>query len=210
MNVGIRPSANSKKMKRVVRLETSVCFRITRLMNNQTKSRKKGNYSPKRRESDDKNAVAIVKSVSQLGCVSQDADALVSQCRKQYRGNPMQKVLESIRRIRFTMSTLRQAARLGILLKTYTSSEKKDKAAFYYPAEEWVLPTASTNKREEREFAVDSGASMHMVSKKDLHSAELETMRTSRSPFVVPGSEFFLNFIFTYFFIIFITGIDIG
>ena len=38
VNTGIRPSANSIKMKRVVRLETSVCFRITRLMNNQIKS----------------------------------------------------------------------------------------------------------------------------------------------------------------------------
>ena len=65
------------KMKRVVRLETSVCFRITRLMNKQIKSRKRAT-SQKRRESDDKNAVAIVKSVSQLG-VSQDSDALVSQ-----------------------------------------------------------------------------------------------------------------------------------
>ena len=36
------PSANSIKVKRVVRLETSVCFRITRLMNNQIKSRKRG------------------------------------------------------------------------------------------------------------------------------------------------------------------------
>ena len=35
-----------------------------------------------RRESDDKNAVAIVKIVSQLGCVSQDSDALVLQGRK--------------------------------------------------------------------------------------------------------------------------------
>ena len=32
---------------------------------------------------------------------------------------------------------------------------------------------------------VDSGASMHVVSKKDLNSAELETMRTSRSPTTV-------------------------
>ena len=32
---------------------------------------------------------------------------------------------------------------------------------------------------------VDSGASMHMVSEKDLNSAELETMRTSRSPTTV-------------------------
>ena len=34
---------------------------------------------PKRRESDDKNAVAVAKIVPQLGCVSQDSDALVSQ-----------------------------------------------------------------------------------------------------------------------------------
>ena len=40
VNVGIRPSVTFMKMKRVVRLETSVCFRITRLMNNQIKSRK--------------------------------------------------------------------------------------------------------------------------------------------------------------------------
>ena len=48
----------------------------------------------------------------------------------------------------------------------------KEKAAFYFPAEEWVLPAASTKEPEEREFVVDSGASMHMVSKKDLNSAE--------------------------------------
>ena len=37
VNIGICPSANSTKMKRVVRLETSVCFFITKLMNNKTK-----------------------------------------------------------------------------------------------------------------------------------------------------------------------------
>ena len=79
-------------------------------MNNQTKKPKKGYYSPKRRESDDKNVVAIVKIPPQLGCVSQDSEALVSQRGKQPRGNPMQKVLEPIRRIRFTESTLRQAS----------------------------------------------------------------------------------------------------
>ena len=40
---------------------------------------KKSYYSHKRRESDDKNVVAIVKRVPQLTCVSQDSDALVSQ-----------------------------------------------------------------------------------------------------------------------------------
>ena len=63
--------------------------------------------------------------------------------------------------------------------------KEKDKATFYSPAEEWVLPAASTKEPEEREFAVDSGASMHMVSKRDLNSAELETMRISRSPTTV-------------------------
>ena len=66
VSIGTLPSANSKNMKRVVRLETSVCFRITRLMNNQTKSRRKAALHQKG-ESDDKNAVATVRSVSQNG-----------------------------------------------------------------------------------------------------------------------------------------------
>ena len=73
-------------------------------------------------------------------------------------------------------------ARLGILPKTFASSKNKDKAPFHFSAEEWVLPAASTKEPEEREFVVGLGASMQMVSKKDLNSAELETMRTSRSP----------------------------
>ena len=75
------------------------------------------------------------------------------------------------------------------LAKHIYKFKEKDKAAFYFPAEEWVLPAASTKEPEEREFVVDSGASMHMVSKKDLNSAELETMRTSRSPTTVMTGE---------------------
>ena len=59
--------------------------------------------------------------------------------------------------------------------QNYSQAHKKDKAAFYFPAEEWVLPAASTKEPEEREFVVVSGANMHIVSKKDLTSAELET-----------------------------------
>ena len=40
---------------------------------------------------------------------------------------------------------------------------------------------ASNLKPEEREFVVDSGASMHMISKKDLSDAEMDTLTTSRS-----------------------------
>ena len=35
---------------------------------------------------------------------------------------------------------------------------------------------ASTLKPEEREFVVDSGASMHMIRKKDLSNAEMDTL----------------------------------
>ena len=70
---------------------------------------KKGYFLPKK-ESEDKGAVAIVKSVSQLGRVSQDSDALHSQGTKEFRGNPMQKALNAIQRVRFTKSTLRHAS----------------------------------------------------------------------------------------------------
>ena len=54
--------------------------------------------------------MAILKSVSQLGCVSQDSDALVSQGTKEFRWDPMQKLLNAIRKVRFTQSTPRQAS----------------------------------------------------------------------------------------------------
>ena len=44
---------------------------------------------------------------------------------------------------------------------------------------------ASTLKPEEREFVVDSGASMHMISKKDLCDAEMDTLTKSCSPTIV-------------------------
>ena len=196
-------------------------------MNNQTKSQRKGTIR-KKRESEDKNAVAIVKSVSHLGCVSQDSDALVSQGRKSRR-NPMHKVLEPIQRVRFTKSAPRHASipekkgpslgKINVKVPhqrsphamkfedpSHEETERQqrcarskarnfaknihkfienNKATFYSPAEEWVLSAASTKEPEEREFVVDSGASMRMVSKRDLNSAELETMRTSRTPTTV-------------------------
>ena len=44
---------------------------------------------------------------------------------------------------------------------------------------------ASTLKPEEREFIVDSGASMHMISKKDLNDAEMDTLTKSCNPTIV-------------------------
>ena len=71
----------------------------------------------------------------------------------------------------------------NLATKRYKFKEK-DKAAFHFPAEELVLRLRQQKSRK-KEFVVDSGTSMHMVSKKDLNSANLETMRTSRSPTTV-------------------------
>ena len=57
-------------------------------------------------------------------------------------------------------------------------------AAFFSPSENRPLP-ASTLKLEERDFVVDSGASVHMISKKDLSDAEIDTMTISCSPTIV-------------------------
>ena len=48
---------------------------------------------------------------------------------------------------------------------------------------------ASTIKSEAREFVVDSGVSMYIVSKKDLNSAELETVRISKSATTVVAAN---------------------
>ena len=192
------------------------------------KKPKKSGHSPKRKESDDKNAVAIVKSISQLGCVSQDSDAPVSQGRKS-RWNPRQKVLEPIQKgtihkvyaasceypgkewtivgknkcqrsssakslcyeiwgqvPRREWKTAAMCPKKGVeSCQKHHKLKEKDKAAFFFPAEEWVLPATSTKEPEERELVVDSGASVHMVSKKELGSVELETMRIWRSPTTV-------------------------
>ena len=54
------------------------------------------------------------------------------------------------------------------LAKHIVKLMEKDKTAFFSPSENWCLPAPSTLKPEEREFVVDSGASMHMISKKGL------------------------------------------
>ena len=74
-------------------------------------------------------------------------------------------------------------ARLGILVKTNTSSKKKQGCILL--SRRGMGTSGCVNKRVGGEFVADSGASVHMVSKKDTNSSELETMRTSRSPTTV-------------------------
>ena len=69
-------------------------------------------------------------------------------------------------------------AKRGLKLKEH------ERATFFSPSENRCLP-ASTLKPEEREFVVDSSASMHVISKKDLSDAEMDTLTKSCSPTIV-------------------------
>ena len=53
------------------------------------------------------------------------------------------------------------------LAKSVHKLKEKNSAAFFSPSENWCLFAPSTLKPEEREIVVDSGASMHMISKRN-------------------------------------------
>ena len=71
------------------------------------------------------------------------------------------------------------------LAKNILKLKQKPKTAFFSPSEKWCLLAPSNLKLEEREFVVDSEASMHMISKKDLSDAEMDTLTKSCSPTMV-------------------------
>ena len=79
-----------------------------------------------------------------------------------------------------------QGAREAVwkLAKSLLKLKEKHKATFFSPSVNRCLP-ASTLTPAEREFVVDSGASMHMISKKDLYYAEMGTLTKSCSPTIV-------------------------
>ena len=63
------------------------------------------------------------------------------------------------------------------LAKSVLKLKEKNKATFFSPSENRCLPAS--------EFVVDSGASMHMISKRDLSDAEMDTLTKSCSPTIV-------------------------
>ena len=70
------------------------------------------------------------------------------------------------------------------LAKNVLKLKEHQRAAFFSPSENRCLP-ASSLQLEQREFVVDSGASMHMISKKDVSDAEMDTLTKSCSPTIV-------------------------
>ena len=75
------------------------------------------------------------------------------------------------------------------MAKNTSKLKETVKAAFFSPTNALCLPAPSVTKLEEREFVVDSGASMHMLSRKDLNSAELHTVKVSESPTTVVTAD---------------------
>ena len=70
------------------------------------------------------------------------------------------------------------------LAKNVLKFWEHQRATFFSPSENRCLPASNLNL-EEREFVVDSGASMHMISKQDLNDAEMDTLTKSCSPTIV-------------------------
>ena len=70
------------------------------------------------------------------------------------------------------------------LAKSVFNLKGARKSNILLTSENLCLP-ASNLKPEEREFVVDSSASMHMISKKDLSDAEMDTLTKSCSPTIV-------------------------
>ena len=70
------------------------------------------------------------------------------------------------------------------LAKSVLKLQEQERATLFPPSENRCLP-ASTLKLEEGEIVVDSGASMQMISKKDLNDAEMDTLTKSCSPTIV-------------------------
>ena len=64
------------------------------------------------------------------------------------------------------------------LAKSVLELKEHERAAFFSSPENRCLP-ASTLKPEEKEFVVDSGASVHMISKKDPSKAEMDILTKS-------------------------------
>ena len=67
--------------------------------------------------------------------------------------------------------------------------KKESKDTFFTHVEAWVMLAPSSTKAEKRHFVIDSGASMHMLSKKDMGSGELDTLKISTSTTTVVTAD---------------------
>ena len=78
-------------------------------------------------------------------------------------------------------------AQHGTWRKMCTSSKNEDKTTFDSPVEK--MPIFISKSPEVRMFGNDSGASTHMLNKRDLSPAEMGTLRREPTGVVVPRSR---------------------
>ena len=158
-----------------------------------------------RRESNHGLVVCHSSNTRQLGCVFQDMEPLKFSSILQ-KSSDMQK---PIQRVKFTKAIARhakirdQSPSLGLICPGEPHQRSSNAPKFEDRSQEetewqeqgareaaWKLAKSVSklkekNKLEERKFVVDSGASMHMISKKNLTDAEMDTLTKSCSPTTV-------------------------
>ena len=81
----------------------------------------------------------------------------------------------------FETSTMRPQSRVE-MANSIHKHKAKDKTTFHSLSEVRCLPVPSSTKPEETDFVVDSGASMHMLTRKHLNSTDLDSVRVSGNP----------------------------
>ena len=69
------------------------------------------------------------------------------------------------------------------------NAQRKGQSYLFLTYQRMVSPSAIRDETGGRDFVVDSGASMHMLSRKDLTSAELDTVRVSKRPTAVVTAQ---------------------
>ena len=157
------------KLNREAKQVTSVCSRTTKVLEQPSKKAETELEPSEHGKRDDKGAVAVVKTAPQLGCVSQDSDPSGLAKSEKVSGTRSMRPGQGTESFRKYSQAQRKGQRYILF-----ANQRVDHA-----------DRASTVQPEEREIVADSRTSMRLVSKRDLNSAELETMRISRSPTTV-------------------------
>ena len=86
---------------------------------------------------------------------------------------------------------MRTQSSMGLGEKCLKAQHCGQSNVVYSPIDARAMSAPTSKLPEDREFVVDSGASMHMLCKKDLSSDEMDTLRRSRNPttVVTPSGE---------------------
>ena len=159
-----------------------LCLRLARLGSISFSNRKTvlGKPDAKSLETDSKNTIpSSLRFIKQVSGKTKDQRLDKYKSKNPHQRSPYAMKFED----RSHEETERQQrcarSKAWNLAKNMDTVKEKTKLHFTRPRKNGHSQLRQQKKPEEREFVVYSGAGMHMVSKRDLNSAELETMRSS-------------------------------